>query len=116
MNYSALPSRTTDHRPMAPTQDARVIRDRQEGLRAPTDRPVGAPPLAAPRRLVSFYNGGHMPTQPDRIFFPHPAELDGPEVEGGSASPNVDVTETIPVVVLWDAPQAGDLLVATSVG
>jgi hypothetical protein len=28
----------------------------------------------------------------------------------------VDATETIPVVVLWDAPQAGDLLVATSVG
>src|SRR5262249_26722667 len=57
-----------------------------------------------------------MPTQPDHIFLTHPVELDGTEVEGGTASPNVDTSATIPVVVLWDAPQAGDMLVASSVG
>ena len=74
------------------------------------------PAVAAARRLVSVYNGGSMPTQPDHIFLTHPVELDGAEAEGGAASPNVDTSATIPVVVLWHAPQAGDLLVASSVG
>jgi hypothetical protein len=97
-------------------RDARVLRDRQEGLRAAIDRARGAPAIVAARRLVSVYDGGNMPTQPDHIFLTHPVELDGPEVEGGLASPNVDTSATIPVVVLWNAPQAGDLLVASSVG
>ena len=45
-----------------------------------------------------------MATQPDHIFLTHPVELDGAEVEGGPASPNVDTSATIPVVVLWDVP------------
>jgi hypothetical protein len=95
---------------------ARAIRERQEGRRAAIDRAAGAPTFAAARRLVSVYNGGSMPTQPDHVFLAHPVELDGAEVEGGTASPNVDTSATIPVVVLWDAPQAGDILVASSVG
>jgi hypothetical protein len=65
---------------------------------------------------VSVYNGGGMPTQPDHVFLTHPVALDGSEVEGGPASSNVDTSATIPVVVLWNAPQVGDLLVASSVG
>jgi hypothetical protein len=97
-------------------RDARVIRDRQEFLRAAMDRAGRMPPIGAARQLVSVYNGGSMPTQPDHIFLTHPVELDGSEVEGGLASTNVNTSATIPVVVLWGAPQVGDLLVATSVG
>jgi hypothetical protein len=96
--------------------DARILRDRQGDFRAAIDRAPGVPAVAAARRLVSVYNGGNMPTQPDHIFLTHPVELDGSEIEGGPASPNVDASATIPVVVLWNAPQVGDLLVATSVG
>jgi hypothetical protein len=95
---------------------ARVVRDRQGALRAATDRATGAPPVAAARCLVSVYNGGNMPSQPNSVFLTHPVDLDGAEVEGGAASPNVDTSGTIPVVVLWNAPQVGDLLVASAVG
>jgi hypothetical protein len=97
-------------------RDARVLRDRQAGLCAAIDRAPIVPATAAARRLVSVYNGGNMPTQPDYIFLTHPVWLDGSEVEGGPASPNVDTSATIPVVVLRGAPQVGDLLVASAVG
>jgi hypothetical protein len=97
-------------------QDARTLRERQEGLHDAIDRAAGIPSVAAARRLVSVYDGGSMPTQPDHIFLTHPVELDGAEVEGGPASPAVDTSATIPVVVLWHAPQPGDILVANSVG
>jgi hypothetical protein len=74
------------------------------------------PTVAAARRLVSVYNGGSMASQSDHIFLTHPVELDGTEVEGGAASPNVDTSVTIPVVVLWDVPEVGDILVASAVG
>ncbi len=57
-----------------------------------------------------------MPTQSSRVFLSHPVELDGSESEGSVASPNVNTAATIPVLVLQGVPQAGDLLVATSVG
>jgi hypothetical protein len=116
MNDPPLSSMATGHRPPATAQDARPIRHGQGDLRAAIDRAAGAPTIAAPRRLVSVYNGGKMPNQADYIFLSHPVECDGLEVEGGVASPNVDTTVTIPVVVLRSAPQVGDLLVATSVG
>jgi hypothetical protein len=95
---------------------ARVIHDRQEVLRAAMDRATRTPGIAAARQLVSVYNGGNMPTQPDHVFLAHPVELDGAEVEGGVGSPSVNTSATIPVIVLWDTPQAGDLLVASAVG
>ena len=97
-------------------QDARVIRDRQAVHRIAIDRAAHLPAAAAARRLVSVYNGSNMPAQPDHIFLTHPVELDGAEAEGQPGSANVDTSATIPVVVLWNAPQVGDLLVASSVG
>jgi hypothetical protein len=97
-------------------QDTRVVRNRQGSLCAAIDGAPGVPEIAAARRLVSVYNGGNMPTQPDHVFLTHPVELDGFEVEAGPASTNVDTSATIPVVVLWNAPQVADLLVASSVG
>lgn len=95
---------------------ARILRDRQAEQVSDVDRSPTAPAPGAVRRLVSIYNGGRMPNQSDYVYLARPVELDGGEIEGGAASPNLDDTATIPVVVLWHAPQAGDLLVATSVG
>lgn len=80
------------------------------------DRAAESSPLITARMLVQVYNGGAMPTSPDKVYLTHPVELDGTETEGGSALTNVDTSTTIPVVVLWGSPQAGDLLTAYAVG
>jgi hypothetical protein len=101
---------------MADHQDLRILRNRQAALGRAIDRAAEASPLITARRLVQVYNGGAMPSSPDKVYLTHPVELDGPEIEGGPATPNVDTTTTIPVVVLWGAPQAGDVLTAYAVG
>ncbi len=100
----------------AQARAARILRNRQAEQVAAVDRASAVPSPQAARRLVSIYNGGRMPNQPDYVYFAHPVDLDGNEIEGGAASPNPDASATIPVVVLWHPPEAGDLLVATSVG
>lgn len=106
----------SDRRAAPAGRAARIIRDRQDEFRDAIDRAPGLPPTSVARRLVSVYDGGNMPTQADHVFLTHPVELDGAEVEGGAVSPNVDASATIPVTVLWNPPQVGDLLVASSVG
>ena len=101
---------------MAEYQELRILRNRQDALRGAIDRAAEASALITARRLVQVYNGGAMPTSPDKVYLTHPVELDGTETEGGSATANVDTTTTIPVVVLWGAPQVGDLLTAYAVG
>jgi hypothetical protein len=68
------------------------------------------------RRLVQVYNAGSMANQGDHIFLTNPIDLDGAETEGGSASPLVDTSTSVPVVAIGTAPLAGDMLVATAVG
>jgi hypothetical protein len=80
------------------------------------DRAQPNAPLGAARRLVQVYDGGAIPTAPDHIFLTHPAEIDGVETEGGTATFAVDTTTTIPVDVLWHPAVAGDYLVAYAVG
>ena len=80
------------------------------------DRGATAPARVTARRLVQVYNGGSIPTQAGYVYLTNPVELDGDEIEGGSATANVDATTTIPVVVLWGTPQVGDLLTAYAVG
>ncbi len=94
----------------------RVLRDRQAAFFGQIDRADRQVPVASARRLVSIYDGGAMPSQPNRVFLSHPAELDGSESEGSSASADVNTSATIPVLVLQGVPQVGDLLVATAVG
>jgi hypothetical protein len=101
---------------MTDYQELRILRNRQAALGRAIDRDLEASPLITARILVQVYNGGAIPTSPDKVYLTHPVELDGTETEGGSANPNVDTSTTIPVVVLWDAPQAGDLLTAYAVG
>lgn len=95
---------------------SRVLRDRQSAFFTEIDRADRRVPAASARRLVSIYNGGAMPSQPNRIFLSHPVELDGTESEDSSFSADVNTSATIPVLVLQSVPQAGDLLVATAVG
>jgi hypothetical protein len=95
---------------------ARTLRDRHVALSFALVRAAGAPPFVTARRLVQVYDGGAMPTEPNHVYLTHPVELNGAETEGGAASAVVDASVTIPVIVLWSAPQAGDLLTAYAVG
>jgi hypothetical protein len=97
--------------------DHRIIRSRQSALDTGIDRRGGDRPMAAAARmLVQVYDGGAMPAQPDRVYFTHPVELGGDETEGGGATPVVDTTTTVPVVVVWGVPSVGDILTAYAVG
>jgi hypothetical protein len=95
---------------------ARILRDRQTALGEVIDRATEVSTRVTARRLVQIYDGGSMPTQASCVYLTNPVELDGNESEGGSATANVDTSTTIPVVVLWGAPQVGDLLTAYAVG
>jgi hypothetical protein len=94
----------------------RTLRDRQQALMGLAGRLCGYDPIITARRLVQVYNGGEMPSSPDHVYLTNPVELDGDEAEGGGATPNVDTSTTIPVVVLWNAPSVGDVLTAYAVG
>ena len=97
--------------------EARVLRGREAAFRELVDRAkAGAPELGAARRLVQVYDGGSIPSGPDRWYLAHPVELDGAEVEGGAGAPSADAAESVPVLVLGHGAEVGDLLVATGVG
>jgi len=71
----------------------------------------------APRFVGQVFDAGAMPDRTDRVFLLHPVRLDGVESEGSGAGLIVDASRSIPVVVVGSrAPEAGDLLVAVSVG
>lgn len=84
-------------------------------LRMPS---LGAPASrGAPRFVGQVFSGGAIPDRVGRIFLVHPVRLNGAEHEGGAASLSVDASRVIPVVVVGSrAPEAGDVLVAVSVG
>jgi hypothetical protein len=95
----------------------RVIRDRLgESARALDRAAGGRPSRAAARQLVQVYDGGSMGAAANLVYLTHPVQLDGAETEGGSATPTADASKTLPVVVLWNAPSAGDILTAYAVG
>jgi hypothetical protein len=96
--------------------EARTLRERHTALVRATDRSTASPIEPTARRLVQIFDGGSMPTSPDHFYLSYPVELGGAEVEGGTGSPVVDTSQTIPVVVLGHAPAAGDILTAYAVG
>jgi hypothetical protein len=65
---------------------------------------------------VQIYNGGAMGAAPDLFYLAYPVELDGTEIESGTATPTADTTQTIVVDVLGHAPSVGDILTAAAVG
>jgi hypothetical protein len=95
--------------------ELRQLRARHLDLDGLADR-VPRPGGGIARRLVQVYNGGAIPTGPDKFYLTHPVELDGPETEGGAATVTADGFQTIVVDVLGHAPVAGDMLVAYTVG
>jgi hypothetical protein len=101
---------------MSDGNDLRIMRTRQEDLDAAIDAAPARPSFRSARQLVQVFDGGSMPSAPDKFYACHPVDLDGPESEGGTASPVVNTAVTMYVDVLNHVPSAGDLLVATSAG
>ena len=69
-------------------------------------------PEATPMMICQVFDGGSLPTDPDRWYLTHPMGADGDASEGYVASLSVDVDTTIPVLVLNDAPEVDDILQA----
>jgi hypothetical protein len=93
-----------------------MVRERHNALVRAADRLTATPLQSTVRRLVQIFDGGSMPTSPDHFFLSYPVEVGGSEIEGGSSSQQADTSQTIPVVVLGQAPSPGDLLTAYAVG
>jgi hypothetical protein len=97
--------------------ESRILRDRQEAQNRAADRTVGAgDPYTTGRQLVQIYDGGAIPTAPNKFFLCRPVTLTGSSAEGQTSTTAVDATTTMPVLVLGNAPVAGDLLIAYAVG
>ena len=97
--------------------ETRILRDRLAASLAARDRATaGGPPEGASRVLLSVYDGGSKPTQPDHVFLAHPVALDCPDTAGSPCTPSVDAGTTIPFVSLDKVPGVGDMVIATHVG
>jgi hypothetical protein len=94
----------------------RIARLRHQDLADLVDRAIPELACGSMRQLVCVYNGGAMPSEPDRFYLTHPAYLNGAETEGGAGSLSVDTSQTIVVDVLGKAPSAGEYLTAYAVG
>jgi hypothetical protein len=94
-----------------------MLRERHRAVRAALGRAqADHPSFGTAHRLVQVYHGGAMPSSPDHEYLTHPVELDGAELEGSAASITVETSTIIPVAVLWNTPNAGDILTAYAVG
>ncbi len=96
--------------------DDRAERLRHLDLADLVDRVLPSVSAGTPRQLVQVYNGGNMPSQPDRYYLTNPVYVNGPETEGGVGSLSTDTSQTIVVDVIGKAPSAGDYLTAYAVG
>jgi hypothetical protein len=97
--------------------EARILRDRQMAHEDAADRAATSNrPYASARQLVQVYNGGSMPNVVPRVYFTHPVLATGVEIESGFGTLSVDITTTVPVIVLGHVPSVGDDLIACAVG
>jgi len=108
--YRGLPNASEDHR-----HASRIVRHRQAGLAAATDRAAREPGHRTARQLVQIFDAGSMPTAPDHFFAAYPLELDGAETEGVGFTPTAQSGPMV-VDVLGHVPSVGDILVAYAVG
>jgi hypothetical protein len=93
----------------------RHLRDRHRDLDGLVGRLPDAAQAGTMRRLVQVYDGGAIPTAPDKFYLTHPVELDGDETEGGTPSSSADTTQTIWCDVIGSKAVAGDLLIAHAI-
>ena len=96
--------------------DDRIERERHQDLADVFDRALADVTAGTTRQLVCVYDGGALPTEPDRYVLTNPAYLNGIESEGGTGGPWVDTSTTIVVDVLGRAPKDGDYLTAYAIG
>jgi hypothetical protein len=98
-------------------QETRILRDRQAAHSDAMDRAAGQQqPYSSARMLVQVYDGGAMPSDPEKVYFTHPVLLTGSETEGAAGMFSVDTATTVPVIVLGHVPSVGDYLTAYAVG
>lgn len=97
-------------------QDARILRDRAADLSDRLDRSLPAPTAGTARIAVKIFNGGSMPTTPEKFYLGHPVRFAGTECEGCADAGTVDGNATVPVMVLRGVPAVGDVLTAVAVG
>jgi hypothetical protein len=97
--------------------ELRVLRERQEALSRAVDLAGGQPTtFASARILVSVFDDGSIPIVPNVYYLTNPVQITGTENENDAGTFDIDTDTVVPVIVLANAPIAGDLLVATSVG
>lgn len=98
-------------------RESRTLRERHRAFERLLDRAQSdRPPLGAARRLVQVFEEHTLPTDPDRLYACHPAEIDGDESEGASFAVVADTSVTMYVDVIGQAPASGQNLIATAVG
>ena len=69
------------------------------------------------RFIGQVYDGGSMPRGDGVVYLVHPVGLDGGEIEAGTATPRVDASRSIPVVVVGGRQVApGDMLLVHAIG
>jgi hypothetical protein len=78
---------------------------------------VALPP-STQRMVVKVYDGGDMPTEPDRVYLCRPAAVSIPSApaEDEAYTVGVDETQSIPVLFLGRAPAVDDLAIAHRCG
>lgn len=96
--------------------DDRARRRRQGDLDRAIDRRQSTQGGATQRFFGQVYSGGSFPSGEGQVYLMHPVEIDCGDAEGDSASLDVDTTRSVPVVVLNQAPQVGDVLPSFAVG
>jgi hypothetical protein len=98
-------------------QELRILRDRLASFEDDLDREADRPEsFASARLLARVYDGGAMPSVPERVYFTHPVTVTGSEVEGGTGTLTTDTSVTVPVIVLGGVPAVDDYLTAYAVG
>jgi hypothetical protein len=66
--------------------------------------------------LVQVYDGGNMPTGPDKVYLTHPAKVVMAIEEGAELTISADESRSIPVVFVRGTPQVGDVVTAHNQG
>jgi hypothetical protein len=97
--------------------DSRIERERQKALSGVLDRVAFAVGDGSAALLVTTTKLTTYPTTAGAFYASNPTEIDGNEVEGGTASYSADATQVVYILnVGTQIPPAGTRVVAHAVG